>query len=298
MPQESQKHSVWERAGFSPEEHTKFQRDFSKAGGVSIDEFLGSCQDSKMVRLGKTAIADALLPDEDMNSLFSSRADQAQIGRASNWYETLFTMIRQGVAFEDLDLEWLSVVTFNYDRSFEQFMFDSLKYSYQIADDSDVVKKIEQLEIIHVHGSLGKLEWQSLPNGLSVIPYHAQPTRRPRFPTDFGIQAGKNIQIIAESDQTSREFNTAHDLMQTASQVLFLGFGFHELSLKRLGVQKLKSGHLFGTIFEITYDTLKLLAEQAPLSNVSSASGQLQGIHGFERKKVYEFLQNHVSFRD
>lgn len=212
-------------------------------------------------------------------------------------------MNTQRIAFEDLDLGWLSVVTFNYDRSFEHFMFESLKGSYEIEDEDDdeVAKKIAEIEIHHVHGSFGSLPWQLSPK-IKILRYDAlrdaKPWLWPNALRNLLLCASDNITVIHEAQETMDEFNKAHVLLRKAAQVLFLGFGYHRLNLQRLRVQEINPGTFSGTIHGIGCDILEALAKLKPFPGDFAASGQLLGIHGFQRKKVYEFLRDHVSFQD
>lgn len=294
---------LWKTNDFSKTDIDEFRALFSHAGGSSIDEFLGHRQGyDKMIKIGRTAIADALLPHEITDSLFSLRPNpnRPTIDRTANWYEPLFHLIAQERAFEDLDLSWLSVVTFNYDRSFEQFMFVSIKSAHPGVKDVDVAKKIKKMKIIHVHGSLGQLPWQTSPKDTTFITYDAprkRPDKAPRFPSELGLRAGKNIRIIYESQKVRREFVRAQKLLQDAARVLFLGFGFHPLNLERLAVQKLKPLTLSGTIYGITLDTWKRLDELDLFVNARVARSRPMA-RNFQKMKVNEFLHERVSFRD
>src|SRR5207247_4871574 len=54
----------------------------------------------------------------------------------------------------------LSVVTFNFDRSFERRLFRALKAGYGIADQ-DVPHLAKSVPVWHIHGKLGDFGWMT-----------------------------------------------------------------------------------------------------------------------------------------
>jgi hypothetical protein len=59
--------------------------------------------------------------------------------------------------FAALKPKWPHVITFNYDRSFEELMFQRLRHHFEDAHAAPdmVAKLLRQWQIVHVHGSLG-----------------------------------------------------------------------------------------------------------------------------------------------
>lgn len=77
------------------------------------------------------------------------------------------------------------------------------------------------MAVVHVHGSLGPLNWQLRPVGLASVPYDSG--TKP----DVVKLAAENIKIIHESIADTPEFLRARKLILRATQVFFLGFGYH-----------------------------------------------------------------------
>ena len=65
---------------------------------------------------------------------------------------------------EDIGKVPLTIITFNYDRSIEAFLFQSIKYRYKMRDD-ETRSVFNSLPIIHPHGILGEYP---------DVPYKAQ----------------------------------------------------------------------------------------------------------------------------
>ena len=118
----------------------------------------------------------------------------------------------------------LSIITFNYDRSFEHY------FTELIMNRSDVPRPVAfkilgHLKIVHVHGILG--------------PY-------PQSPTDDEIQYGapltarcvadaaQGIKVVQEVEDTLPAFDDAFSLLSKAHRIYFLGFGFNKDNIRRL----------------------------------------------------------------
>ncbi len=107
----------------------------------SIDWFLRNNADYE--RIAKLHIAAVLLNCEKPP------------GRAGNWYGELS---RQILASSTATFQpgMLSVITFNYDRSFEQFFLNALMSDYALSF-ADAQTELLKVRIDHVYGHLGEL---------------------------------------------------------------------------------------------------------------------------------------------
>jgi hypothetical protein len=124
----------------------EFNHVLRKAKPLSIDAWLG--QNPDFIEVGKVAIAIALLRCEHGSGLRS----QAE----GDWYRLLFERLNS--PFENFQNNKLSIITFNYDRSFEQNLFEIFKYTHTAKSEEECKEKLNQLDILHVYGSLGRLE--------------------------------------------------------------------------------------------------------------------------------------------
>ena len=111
--------------------------------------------------------------------------------------------------------------------------------------------------IIHVHGSLGKLPWQSKDG----IPYGAlQENKNGQLTFDFKAaeNASEQITVISEDQATSREFYAAYQIIANAEQVYFLGFSYHITNMRRLNLRNLpKINQTSGEENKLKYSRLK-----------------------------------------
>ena len=124
----------------------QFKDQITYSGRTSVDAFLEYRKE--FLEIGKMAIALALIPFEDEKRLFDHNRT------VRNWYEYLFNKMSEGVAFSELPSNCISIITFNYDRSLEQYLFTSIGNSY--GESPEHCKSVmKQFPIIHLHGSLG-----------------------------------------------------------------------------------------------------------------------------------------------
>lgn len=206
----------------------EFYDAFLYSGTYSIDEFLGKRKE--FIGIGKILIAKELLAYENTNHLFSLKSSE-------DWYKYLVQSLTENVSLENLNVNKLTIVTFNYDRSLEQYLFLALKNQYG-ANDIEVTKQLMKLDIIHVHGQLGYLPWQLMQDPSKGVEYiNGTSPERVR-------KAAEGIKIIYETNNNTPEFEKSISSIEYAEKVLFLGFGYHPLNLKRLNLSGKKGGRL------------------------------------------------------
>ena len=132
------------------------------AGTRSIDGFLEFREDLRLD--GAIAIALALLCRERPQTL--SNANSAN---TDNWYREFIEWLSPSPDVK-FPATRVSVITCNYDRSLEQYMYVALKNRFRDSTDQKIAQLMDEVPIIHVHGSFGRLPWQR--------------AKRKRYPTD------------------------------------------------------------------------------------------------------------------
>jgi hypothetical protein len=275
--------------GVDPKGFRKFQDTLLHSGRSSVDAFLGSRPDH--MEIGKLAIALALLPLEVPSRLFrfwiknrrSEVHPTATEQGCGHWYELLFNMLTGDRTFAELDLARVGVVTFNYDRSFEEYLFVSLLNSYGRSRE-ETAARFGEMPFVHVHGSLGRLPWQPEDKAKPAVPYGAAGD----VPGHVSA-ARDSIIVLHEADQNSLEFERARRLIAAAQQVYFLGFGFHRTNLERLGMGQIgPQNPSRGTIQGLSGEALAQARSFAFLSLDLSANNL------FMPTDVCSFVHDHV----
>jgi hypothetical protein len=198
-------------AGFSPQEIEAFRTALQKSGKRSVDAFLE--HRPEFLKVGKTATACVLMPCENEERLFAE-------GQAS-WYEYFFNKLN--ARFEEFEKNSVSVLTFNYDRSLEQYLITALRNAYGKTSE-ECAEKLRSLPIVHLYGQLGELPSMSGEGIEYGAPVNTQNLTR----------SAEAIQIIHEDVKDKPQFQRAYELLQNADRICFVGFGYDETNLQRL----------------------------------------------------------------
>lgn len=191
----------------------RFHNELLRSGKQSVDAFLE--HRSEFVRIGKAAIAAVLIGYENEDALLQPND--------KNWYKYLFNQLN--TKFDDFDQNKLSVLTFNYDRSLEHYLFTALLNSYGKPVEK-CAEKMKSIPIVHLHGDLGEL------------PYFETDSMRPYTPkvSEYTMRvATKRIKIIHEGFDNAPQFEIAKKILSQSEVICFLGFGYHPTNLQRLG---------------------------------------------------------------
>ena len=220
--------------GHKKNEAESFSHALVRAQQPSVDAFLE--RRPEFLEIGKLAIASELILVEQENYLLPTFTDFE--GHEGRWYDYLFGMM--GASVEEFETNNLSVVTFNYDRSFEHALFLFLKHNNKL-DDEAAEQLRSKVPVIHVHGELGGRRYKP------AIPAAGEPM-------DGAVvyQSAGSIRVVHESVQDDPEFAEARRLLQQAEVVCILGFAYHRQNVERLRLHQLDPRlTLFGTALSL-----------------------------------------------
>lgn len=213
-------------------------RDFDEALGYSshptIDIFLE--KKTNFREIGAYVVARTLMPLERHPSLFPQK----------DWYRDLFTAL--DFENEEPNANLLSIVTLNYDRSFEHFLCKNIDYNCHDERIPFCHTKRQKIEVVHAHGSLG--QYPEVPYGIDVD----DPNTLRR--------AAKNIKIVPDRLDDSPDFQKAQEIISKANHIVFLGFGYNERTLSLLMAKINPDGkHFYGTSIALDGPTRTRLTE-------------------------------------
>jgi len=218
--------------GFTYEQVENFRESLMNSQINSVDAFLE--HRTEFIEIGKMAIAYNIIEREKLSEVrFKEQPD---------WYQYLWNkLVNKLPAFPRNNI---SIITFNYDRTFEYFLYNAFKSLYGLSDNESL-SYLNKVEILHLHGTLGSLPWQ---------------TNEPKVKfgediKDHGRLAkiSESIKIIHENVANSFEFKKAFELINNSSKVHFLGFGYHPTNLERLRIQETKT-QITGTSIGMTHN--------------------------------------------
>ena len=250
----------------------------------SIDNAIDQNDDDPRIALiGKLAIAKAILEQESKSKLKSKKdgSDLSVSDGHATWLHALGVALvsdvqksRVGNIFDNV-----KIITFNYDRSLERYLPTFLAAAYGM-DISECERLVNELEIIHPYGTVGKLPWQS--TDLISVNYGG-PSRSKL------LEISGNILTFTESCHKDIS-NRVHNAMSWAQQLVFLGFGYHRQNMRLLSPpERIEPDHVFGTAFGLSPS-----AKRAARHSIAELVFELhlQATETLEDQKCYEFLRD------
>jgi hypothetical protein len=207
-------------AGFDKYKHDEFVRRVLESGVTSIDQYAGGNPASQ--RYTKALIALYIAQAE------ASNPSAQPVGKPADWMSYLkHHFVSPAQRLRDLPGRPPHVITFNYDRSFEEGMLVRLVASFEDATRPLVASMLRTWKIVHVHGSLGP--HPDLTDDKRVRFYGS-----PAFELATLETAVDAIILVRDARDDSPEFTLARKLILESELVVFLGFGFDSLNLSRL----------------------------------------------------------------
>ena len=195
-----------------------------------------------------------------------------------NWYNYLFYNIMDN-SIEKFGNNKISFITFNYDRSLEQFFHIVLTNLYQEYQIEDHRVQLENINIVHLYGYLGDSIWPSMHRDIESYKISDN--------IDHIWKLKDHIKIIDKNDSIDDdpEFKKAYKLLEKAEMIYFLGFGYNDINIERLRINNLPQGKtLRGTLFNSTDSEKTIIKKRFTYSNSISLYDQ----------DVYSFLRNQI----
>ena len=257
--------------GFEDADIEAFRSELIGSGQPSVDAFLESREE--WLSLGKAAIAARLVPEE-------KEAEVTGRNEKMRWYEYLREQL--GTTEEDVAENHLSIITYNYDRSIEFYLFTAFKNSYGMSD-GDALQLLSTIPIVHVHGQLAKLDVDGSTDGRRYLPHQ-----------DINAikKAIAGIKVLHETTISSPELEEARALISNASLICIIGFGYLATNLKRLRIAEVASsfkdtgGMIYGSAFGLG-DARKRMIQSAFFDRI---------MFGGRNQGALDFLQDYVVF--
>jgi hypothetical protein len=256
--------------GFDQSLVKQFIQSLRKSASPSIDYFLEKRKE--FIEIGKFAITKALIQYENPDGLHI----------VDNWYQYLFNKLTENTTFDQFDKNNLKIITFNYDRSLEFFLVDTLQNLYG-KSEKECWEKLKKIPIIHVHGQIGFLPFQEK-NPIRQYFTMSDPT--------LVKESSKSIRIIHEEELSNDEvFNVAYKLLVESEKICFLGFGYHSINLQRLKINTIliEGREILGTSHGFTTKEKKAI-ESLSKDRISLFP------NGYNNYLILDFLRECVSF--
>lgn len=189
----------------------------------SIDTFLDNHRNDKIIeRWGKLSVVQNIL-----NAEIENKSQLLLPGRLRNaWLVPFYRNISEGCDKNEIKdrFKKISFIIFNYDRCVEYFLLNALSTHYTI-NESEAVEILNQLEIYHPYGCIGKLT----PFDKNGVDFGENPK------PEKLLEISNNIRTFTEgtSEETSQIIELKK-IMTNAEKVIFLGFAFHKMNMEIL----------------------------------------------------------------
>ncbi len=221
-------------------EYAKLIDTFNYSSIPSIDLFLS--RNKHFYDIGKKIIA-FLIAYYEIKSVFRENVLNPQY----DWYTFVYNILTKNIInTEDLlqlfQQNEVSFVTFNYDRSLENFLYESIFNSFT-SKRNEIKSLIANLNITHVYGKIAPLPWQD--NGF---------TFKYNEPNIYGWldELTSDIKIIYE--QRNEKLEEIQQKISEARNIFFLGFGYANENLEALDFSNLMSNKhkIYGTGLGLT----------------------------------------------
>ena len=220
------------RVDINPYLHAAWRIRDAMPQAISIDNFIDSHRsDEKIVLCGKLAIARCILAAERQSKLYIDRENiynKIDFSSLENtWFNSFFQLITENRQQSDLpeQLSMVSIICFNYDRCIEHYLHGAFQNYYGMTSE-EATELLNNFEIYHPYGTVGKLPWQEPQTGFA---FGAEP--------DGGkllALAGKLRTFTEGVDPSKSDISAVRLALNNAKNLAFLGFAFHRLNLDLL----------------------------------------------------------------
>ena len=204
--------------GYDDRQLRDFANQLRLSHQPSIDAFLE--ERSEFMEVGKDALAANLIVQERIDDLLQKDMNNEK----RKWYDYFLNLLGNREEFRSNNI---SIITFNYDRSLEYFLYNTLSARFGLKEP-EVVDYISSIPIVHVYGQLGKPHFFDS-NGRDYAPH---------LDKENLVKSAKGIKIIHEFLDISPELDRAQELIGKSRILVFIGFGFHRKNLERLFARK------------------------------------------------------------
>lgn len=260
--------------GYSAKDIQEFASAMYAVRPYSVDTFLEMRPAFKDI--GKAAIADVLLRAETKSLTVDADAE-------FDWYRYLLNniLLRRSPEFFSEQVKFLRLVTFNFDRSLERWLFDGICHGFGQGDDASR-SLLRKLHIHHVHGRLGKPDW-IYHSPLEMTPYGATDGQL----KDSTEKAVRSMNLVHEPSP-EKDLEKAREALKDAEVVNFIGFGFDERNLLKLRLPECVS--TMATLRATTYGLQR--AEHEPLYRLFSSRLKMHEVDAcsFLRQHAFELF--------
>ncbi len=198
----------------------EFTRTFAESGQYSIDAFLK--HHPNFSEVGKLSIIINIL-------LFEKYAKKRIIDtRTDHWLEYIWNQINDSP--DDIAESNIAFVTFNYDRTIEYYFEIVINNSFKL-EKQKRLELFNSIPIVHIYGKIANLPIHHMYNNQPNLPFGNYNTNI------FNELKSNSLNIVYDDAEENKNFQEAYKLLNNAERILIMGFGYHDLNMKRLKLE-------------------------------------------------------------
>jgi hypothetical protein len=263
------------------EEIKEFQKRFDLSSIFSIDYFMS--RNPRYMEYGMDAIIIHLLEYER-----ESKFRESSILKNSDWYSYLYNYmiseLRSPDSFSKIADNNFTFLTFNYERSLEKFLAESISYSFEGITWQQLKQVMLNIPIHHIYGKISSIPFHKDEEGLNYgeeINFASLPKLR------------ENIRTICDNNSVETK---VEEIIKKAKRIFFLGFGYDRINLSNIGIPALLNNgqKIYGTVFNKNERFIRDLKEYLINGNLLSQSMQLnkKPVPMNERNFIFENIDS------
>lgn len=275
---ESKFSDILKKNGVSLSEVGDFLNKLRYAYPPTIDYFLNQYKGAdSYVKFGKLRIANIILKCErkHKNALLLPRELAAghflndfkeiiRIRENQKWYGLFFNDFLRGSNIDDLFNNKINIINFNYDRSFECFVYNHLRNTYK-ASDFKIYQFFKHIDYKHVYGVVAPIymydgcpryDFDLINADEGKLYFVFNPDKK--SPLSYGMindetfrSISKNILEtieIIDKDRIGKISIIQDNIIKLAEKLCFLGFSYDSTNMELLDLKRFNGGQVEGTV--------------------------------------------------
>lgn len=192
---------------------------------------------------------------------------------AEHWLQYVYQ--KMDCDINDIGKNKISFITFNYDRTIERYLSNTIKYTHGITENEGR-EALSSIPIIHINGSIGSLDQSDE----KYVSYESEELQKI---VNLYRDGMLNLKFYHESDE-----ELSNEIIQNIylrhDSFVFIGFGYHLDNIEKLGEISLGAKNVYGSAYGLKE------AEKAAVSDNFRGKIKL----GFDDQKVLDFIKYHV----
>lgn len=212
---------------------------------ISIDNLIDAHNSNELLKkIGKLSIVNSIIKLEGQSIIYKALDREKRNLNfdkfSETWINFMFQILTERVNLHNIEhiFDNICFVVFNYDRCIEYFFFHAIKSYYKL-NDSQCIRILNKMKIVHVYGKTGPLLQENHEDGIGFGEIN-------QLDEEKLINISNNISTFTESVSIENS-KTAKNFVESAETIIFLGISYNDQNMEIIRPQKCKAKRIFGT---------------------------------------------------